>query len=139
MRRTILLPLLVALAAPGPAGAQPQPPPPGTGKQGTPAPAAGKPPGGDKKKEPAKAAGAKPASEHVQAVARTKSIFLFAMESCDRPERCDPSLRDDAERRFLDACRLCAPPEACEAERDSIRQGAARRRSNPCVEQGKAR
>lgn len=68
------------------------------------------------------------------AVNRTKSVFMFAMETCDRPERCDASLRDDAERRFMDACRLCASAERCEAERDAIRAGQAKRRTSPCDE-----
>lgn len=71
---------------------------------------------------------------HLAAVNRSKSVFIFAMESCDRPDRCDPSLRDESERRFLEACRLCASAERCEAERDTIRAGQAKRRANPCLE-----
>jgi hypothetical protein len=69
------------------------------------------------------------------AAARAKALFVFAIETCDRPERCDPAMRDDTERQFLNACRLCAPPEKCEAERDSIRAGQSTRRGTVCEEQ----
>lgn len=66
------------------------------------------------------------------AAARAKALFMFAMDTCDKPERCEPSLRDDAERRFLDACRACATAEKCEADRDVIRAGNGNRRVTPC-------
>ncbi|HSN93316.1 MAG TPA: hypothetical protein VLS93_18945, partial [Anaeromyxobacteraceae bacterium] len=123
MRTALLLTIALALAAPTGAAAQS-----GTSMHGSPSRPARKV---EKKKEaaagPQKAAAGKPSPEQLSAVARTKSIFVFAVESCDRPDRCDASLRDDAERRFLDACRVCAPPERCEAERDAIRQGTAKR------------
>jgi hypothetical protein len=69
------------------------------------------------------------------AAARAKSLFVFAVETCDKPDRCDPMMRDDTERQFLNACRLCAPPEKCEAERDAIRAGQSTRRGTVCEEQ----
>ena len=127
MKPTPLLFLVLALASPLDAGAQTK-----ADARTTPAPKA------EKRKASAKGAEKpvppKATPEELLAVSRMKSIFLFAMETCDRPERCDPTLRDDAERRFLDACRRCASADRCEAERDAIRAGSAKRRSNPCAE-----
>jgi hypothetical protein len=67
------------------------------------------------------------------AASRAKSVYLYAVESCtEAPARCDAALRDDAERRFMDACNVCAPADRCEAERDAIKDGSAKRTSNPC-------
>lgn len=66
------------------------------------------------------------------AASRAKALFVFAIETCDKPERCDPAMRDDTERQFLNACRLCAPPEKCEAERDAVRAGQSSRRGTVC-------
>jgi hypothetical protein len=64
---------------------------------------------------------------------RTRSVFVYAVESCQRAgSRCDPSLSDDAEKRFMDACGACATMEQCQAERDSIRSGAAKLSSDLC-------
>jgi hypothetical protein len=65
---------------------------------------------------------------------RTRSVFMYAVESCSRPGGgCDTALRDDAEKRFLDACGACAPSERCQADRDAIRTGTAPSRSDPCA------
>jgi hypothetical protein len=65
---------------------------------------------------------------------RTKSTYMYAVESCERPGgSCDTALRDDAEKRFLDACGACAPSERCQAERDAIRTGAGQTKSDPCA------
>lgn len=65
---------------------------------------------------------------------RTKSVFVYAVESCERAaSRCDPTLRDDAEKRFLDACGACATAERCQQERDAIRGGTSRTSSDPCA------
>lgn len=66
-------------------------------------------------------------------VKQTKQVLMFAVEACERsPERCDKPLRDDAERRFLDTCGICAPSERCLAERDAIRAGTSKASANPC-------
>lgn len=67
-----------------------------------------------------------------RAAFRAKSTYMYAVEACEQPARCDASLRDDAERAFMDACNTCASADRCEAERDAIRSGTARRVENPC-------
>lgn len=67
-----------------------------------------------------------------RAALRAKSTYMYAVEACDQPARCDASLRDDSERAFMDACNTCASADRCEAERDAIRAGTARRIDNPC-------
>lgn len=65
---------------------------------------------------------------------RTKSIFIFAAESCERAgPRCDPTLRNDAELRFVDACGACNTTIRCEAERDAVLAGTARASKDPCA------
>lgn len=76
-----------------------------------------------------------PAAARVR-VRRTKSVFMYASESCERAgNRCDPTLRDDAELRFMEACGACTTSSRCEAERDAIRGGTARSSSDPCASQ----
>lgn len=58
-------------------------------------------------------------------VQRARNVYKFAVEACERPERCDAPLRDDAEQRYLDACRDCATMERCSADRDAIKDGSA--------------
>lgn len=144
MTRTILLAVSLALAAPSTALAQAKDD------------AAAKQPAPSKKasaKKPAakatasRATDAKTAAERkkkgatqgnpaqLAAVARMKSIFMFAVETCERPEKCDEAMRSDAERQFLDACRACASAERCEAERDAIKGARTTKQSNPCVEE----
>lgn len=79
-----------------------------------------------------KAEAAADAADRVTAL-RAKSIYMYAVEACDQPARCDAALRDDAEQRFMDACRSCAPAERCEAERAAIKEGSAKRSANPCA------
>jgi hypothetical protein len=58
---------------------------------------------------------------------------MFAVESCDgQKSTCEPTLRDDAELRFMDACGACTTFERCEQERDAIRAGKARGATDPC-------
>jgi hypothetical protein len=65
---------------------------------------------------------------------RTKSVFIFAAESCAREgNRCDPALRNDAELRFLSACGACNTAVHCEAERDEVLAGKARASKDPCA------
>lgn len=65
---------------------------------------------------------------------RTKSVFIFAAESCAREgNRCDPTLRNDAELRFLSACGACNTAVHCEAERDEVLAGKARASKDPCA------
>ncbi len=65
---------------------------------------------------------------------RTKSVFLYATESCERtPKTCDTSLREDAEKRFLDACGACNTSQRCEAERDAVVSGTTRASKDPCA------
>ena len=68
----------------------------------------------------------------VAEVFRAKSNFLFAVDSCERPDRCDKALRADAEERFMKGCLECAPQERCEADRQTIRDGNGKRSYNPC-------
>jgi hypothetical protein len=68
------------------------------------------------------------------AAKRAKSVFLFAMDACERPERCDAALRDDAETQFVAACRACASNDKCEAERVAIREGHATNFADPCAQ-----
>lgn len=65
---------------------------------------------------------------------RTKSVFLYATESCERtPKTCDTTLREDAEKRFLDACGACNTTQRCEAERDAVLTGTTRASKDPCA------
>ena len=68
-------------------------------------------------------------------VFRAKTNLLFAVESCERPDRCDKALRADSEERFMKACQECAPQERCEADRQTIREGNGKRSYNPCSAQ----
>lgn len=68
----------------------------------------------------------------VAEVFRAKTNLLFAVEACDRPERCDKVFRSEAEARFMKACLECAPEERCEADRQTIRDGNGKRSYNPC-------
>ncbi len=83
--------------------------------------------------DPAKKAATPGATPAQAAVKRAKSTFMYAVESCAIPSRCDAALRDDAEKSFLDACQACATQERCEAERDAIKGGSARSTTNPCA------
>lgn len=65
-------------------------------------------------------------------VFRAKTNLLFAVESCERPDRCDKQLRAESEERFMKACLECAPQERCEADRQTIRDGNGKRTYNPC-------
>ncbi len=75
------------------------------------------------------------ATPEARAVARnTKSVFIYAVESCDRdPKGCDKELREDAEKRFLDSCGACNTAQRCAAERDSIVAGNGRPSQDPCA------
>jgi len=68
-------------------------------------------------------------------VFRAKRNLLFAVEACERPERCDKLLRSESEERFMKACQECAPQERCEADRQAIREGNGKRSYNPCSAQ----
>ncbi len=75
------------------------------------------------------------ASEASKRARRLRAVFVYAVESCDRAGKsCDPTLREDAEQRFLEACGTCAPSARCEAERDAIRGGEIPSlASDPCA------
>jgi hypothetical protein len=65
---------------------------------------------------------------------RTRSVFMFAMESCQGEQaRCDAALRDDSEHRFMDACGACTTFERCETDRKTIRDGTAKAAFDPCA------
>lgn len=83
----------------------------------------------DKKKASADAT----AAANRAAVARAKSVYMFAVETCEQPKRCDVALRDEAEQRFSEACRACAPDERCDAEVQAIKEGSATASVNPCA------
>jgi hypothetical protein len=91
-----------------------------------------------KKETPSKRAKAKETSGVSPAARslarRTKSVFVYAAESCERaPNTCDATLRDDAEKRFLEACGACNTSQRCEAERDAVRAGTTRASQDPCA------
>jgi hypothetical protein len=66
---------------------------------------------------------------------RTRGVFMFAVESCGATpqSRCDTALRDDAEKRFMDACGACTTFDRCETDRKAIRDGTAASYVDPCV------
>ncbi len=137
MTRTILLAVSLALAAPTTVLAQAkdeaaakQPSKKASAKK-----AAAKGTAGAGAPEKKKKAESRANAPQLAAVARMKSVFMFAVETCERPEKCDQAMRADAERQFLDACRACASAERCEAERDAIQQSRTTKQSNPCVEE----
>jgi hypothetical protein len=66
------------------------------------------------------------------AAQRAKTVYIYAVEACEQPARCDAGLRDDAERSFMNACQICASADRCESERDAIKSGSAKRTENPC-------
>jgi hypothetical protein len=83
-------------------------------------------------KAKAQTSGVSPAARSL--ARRTKSVFIYAAESCARaPKTCDATLRDDAETRFLDACGRCNTSQRCEAERDAVRAGTTRASQDPCA------
>jgi hypothetical protein len=65
-------------------------------------------------------------------VSRAKSTFMFAVETCARPDRCDAALLESAQTKFMDACTACAPAERCEQEREAIQKAEAKASTNPC-------
>jgi hypothetical protein len=71
------------------------------------------------------------ASDRVAAM-RAKSTYIYAVEACEPGARCDAVLRDDAEKAFINACNVCASADRCEAERDAIKVGKAKRTESPC-------
>jgi len=75
------------------------------------------------------------ASEASKRARRLRAVFVYAVEACDRAGKsCDPTLREDAEQRFLEACGTCAPSARCEAQRDDIRRGETpSAASDPCA------
>lgn len=75
-------------------------------------------------------------SPQARAIARqTKSVYIYAQESCARdPQRCDQTLLDDAESRFVDSCGACNTAERCEAEREEVKAGTARASRDPCAQ-----
>jgi hypothetical protein len=67
------------------------------------------------------------------AVGRAKSVYMYAIEACERPDRCDTTLRDGAESQFMEACLVCASQEKCDAEKAAVQNGSARNAVNPCL------
>ena len=91
----------------------------------------------EKKKASSKGAAPDPkaAAETADSLAaqRAKAVYMYAVESCaESTSRCDAALRDDAERRFMEACRACASDERCDQEHAAIKDGSAKRSINPC-------
>ncbi|HVI95749.1 MAG TPA: hypothetical protein VM753_17175 [Anaeromyxobacter sp.] len=66
-----------------------------------------------------------PTADQKAATQRARTLFKYAAESCERPEKCDTALRDDADRQFMNACRDCTTTERCEMERTAILEGRA--------------
>lgn len=77
-----------------------------------------------------------PANAAVLALARrTRSVFLFAVDSCEQSKKsCDTALLDDAEQRFMDACGACASFQRCDESRQAIRAGRSREVGDPCAQ-----
>jgi hypothetical protein len=69
-----------------------------------------------------------------QAVSKRKAMLMFAVEACERPERCDQGLLEDSEKRFMIACRVCASEAECEADRAAVRAGQSSSGKNPCAQ-----
>jgi hypothetical protein len=70
-------------------------------------------------------------AEKLRQVSRAKSTFVFAVDSCSRADRCDTTLLNDSETKFMQACATCASTEVCEQERDAIKKADAPS-GNPC-------
>lgn len=66
---------------------------------------------------------------------RSKGNFMFSVEACARPESCDRDFLAEAEQRFMAACQACTTVERCEAERDLVKAGTAKKSVNPCSEE----
>jgi len=76
------------------------------------------------------------------AVKNAKAAFVAAVAACERPGVCDPkspaasrdsiTLLKQKDEEFSRACKACASPEKCEAERGQILEGSSRYGSNPC-------
>lgn len=136
MRRALLLAAVLALApaaAEEPTTAAPKSPSTKAPKSST--KATGK--ASASKASPSAKGGARkaaPAADPAQLaeVFRAKTNLLFAVEACERPERCDKAFRAESEERFMKACLECAPEERCEADRQAIRNGEGKRSYNPC-------
>jgi hypothetical protein len=74
-------------------------------------------------------------------VARTKAAFVRVVGLC-RGGACDPQRRSSdpelmemvlaKEKAFLEACRACASVDACDVERQRIRDGERSRGYEPC-------
>ncbi len=77
-----------------------------------------------------------PANAAALALARrSRSVFLYAVDSCEQSKKsCDTALLDDAEQRFMDACGACAPFQRCEESRQAIRAGRSREVADPCAQ-----
>ncbi len=77
-----------------------------------------------------------PANAAALALARrTRSVFLYAVDSCEQSKKsCDTALLDDAEQRFMDACGACAPFQRCDESRQAIRAGRSREVGDPCAQ-----
>jgi hypothetical protein len=76
----------------------------------------------------------KPTEDELQRreVGRLKIAFMYAVESCERPN-CDQQLLREIQKGYVDECKACAPQEECEADRDIILKGEGKRTYNPCV------
>jgi hypothetical protein len=71
-----------------------------------------------------------------------KNSLRAAAGACSRPEQCDPSSRsadkesiallDEAQEKFMLACRACASQESCESEAARIRGGKKSPGDAPC-------
>jgi hypothetical protein len=131
--------LVLAFLLTSPSHAWAQPAEGGTGAKSA---AGAKSAQGDTAKKRAPRKGAKGKEQETSGVSpaarslarRTKSVFIYAAESCARaPDTCDSTLRDDAETRFLGACGACNTTQRCEAERDAVRAGTARASQDPCA------
>jgi hypothetical protein len=74
-------------------------------------------------------------------VARAKATFIRVVGLC-RNGACDPQRKSSdpelvdmvqaKERAFVEACRVCASVDACDAERQRIRDGERSRGWEPC-------
>lgn len=134
MRRSILVVAALLIAAPSLGLAQAsgaaKDRPAATSKSKKPAGGKAAPAAPAKGAAAAKAATSKKAKESTVnpadrvAMLRARSTFVYASDACSEGRNaCNQELLEDAQQRFIEACRACAPVDSCEAARTAIRAG----------------
>ncbi len=89
-----------------------------------------------KKRPPAAQQEAAPVNPKLKdEVGSARFLFRRRVDLCTLPQRCDKetlTIVDEAEERFVKACRACAPEKKCEDDRSTIRSGKSSGSYNPC-------